>query len=147
MARLLAGSSSRTVVRLSGLRPLRSGTRPRFNPNKLLLDPYGKQIQGSIHWSDSHFGYKVGHKQEDLSFDRRDNAAGMPKNRVIDSAFTWGADAPPRIPWHKTLIYELHVKGFTMCHPDVPAHLRGTYAGLATAPSDRLSHPAGRDFD
>ena len=106
----------------------------RFNPNKLLLDPYGKQTLGTIHWSDSHFGYKVGHKQEDLSFDRRDNAAGMPKNRVIDSAFTWGTDAPPRIPWHKTLIYELHVKGFTMCHPDVPAHLRGTYAGLATAP-------------
>jgi isoamylase len=106
----------------------------RFNHHKLLLDPYGKQIQGSIRWSDAHFGYRLGHKQEDLSFDRRDDAAGMPKNRVIDSAFTWGADAPPRIPWHETLIYELHVKGFTMCHPDVPAHLRGTYAGLATAP-------------
>jgi len=106
----------------------------RFNHHKLLLDPYGKEIQGAIRWSDSHFGYRVGHKQEDLSFDRRDNAAGMPKNRVIDSAFTWGVDAPPKIPWHETLIYELHVKGFTMCHPDVPAHLRGTYAGLATAP-------------
>src|SRR5580693_2865006 len=106
----------------------------RFNHHKLLLDPYGKQIQGSIRWSDSHFGYRVGSKQEDLSFDRRDDAAGMPKNRVIDSAFTWGADAPPRIPWHETIIYELHVKGFTMCHPDVPAQLRGTYAGLATAP-------------
>src|ERR1700680_3048586 len=106
----------------------------RFNHHKLLLDPYGKQIQGAIRWSDAHFGYKVGSKQEDLSFDRRDNAAGMPKNRVIDSAFTWGADAPPRIPWHETVIYELHVKGFTMCHPDVPEHLRGTYAALATAP-------------
>jgi len=106
----------------------------RFNHHKLLLDPYGKQIQGGIRWSDAHFGYKVGSKQEDLSFDRRDNAAGMPKNRVIDSAFTWGADAPPRIPWHETVIYELHVKGFTKCHPDVPEHLRGTYAGLATAP-------------
>jgi isoamylase len=106
----------------------------RFNHHKLLLDPYGKQVQGSIRWSDAHFGYKVGSKQEDLSFDRRDNAAGMPKNRVIDSAFTWGADAPPRIPWHETVIYELHVKGFTMCHPDVPPYLRGTYAGLATAP-------------
>jgi len=106
----------------------------RFNHHKLLLDPYGKQIQGAIRWTDAHFGYKVGHKQEDLSFDRRDDAAGMPKNRVIDSAFTWGADAPPRIPWHDTLIYELHVKGFTMRHPDIPAHLRGTYAGLATAP-------------
>jgi isoamylase len=106
----------------------------RFNHHKLLLDPYGKQVQGSIRWSDAHFGYKVGSKQEDLSFDRRDDAAGMPKNRVIDSAFTWGADAPPRIPWHETVIYELHVKGFTMCHPDVPPYLRGTYAGLATAP-------------
>jgi isoamylase len=106
----------------------------RFNHHKLLLDPYGKQVQGAIRWSDSHFGYRVGHKQEDLSFDRRDDAAGMPKNRVIDSAFTWGTDKPPRIPWHETVIYELHVKGFTVCHPDVPAHLRGTYAGLATAP-------------
>jgi isoamylase len=106
----------------------------RFNHHKLLLDPYGKQLQGTLNWSDSHFGYRLGSKQEDLSFDRRDNAAGMPKNKVVDSAFTWGADAPPRIPWHETLIYELHVKGFTMCHPDVPARLRGTYAGLATAP-------------
>ena len=106
----------------------------RFNHHKLLLDPYGKQIQGRINWSDSHFGYRVGHKLEDLSFDRRDDAAGMPKNRVIDSAFTWGTDRAPRIPWHETVIYELHVKGFTQCHPDVPEHLRGTYAGLATAP-------------
>jgi isoamylase len=106
----------------------------RFNNNKLLLDPYGKQIQGAINWADSHFGYKLGHKNEDLSFDRRDDASGMPKNRVIDPAFTWGNDTRPRIPWHETLIYEIHVKGFTKSHPDVPAHLRGTYEGLATAP-------------
>ncbi len=106
----------------------------RFNHHKLLLDPYGKQVHGGIRWSDAHFGYRLGHKQEDLSFDRRDNAAGMPKNRVIDSAFTWGADTSPRIPWHETVIYEMHVKGFTACHPDVPQNLRGTYAGLATAP-------------
>jgi isoamylase len=106
----------------------------RFNHHKLLLDPYGKQVQGAIRWSDSHFGYKVGHKQEDLSFDRRDDAAGMPKNRVIDNAFTWGSDRAPCIPWHQTVIYELHVKGFTMCHPEVPPQLRGTYAGLASAP-------------
>ncbi len=106
----------------------------RFNHHKLLLDPYGKQVQGTIRWSDAHFGYRVGHRQEDLSFDRRDDAIGMPKNRVIDSAFTWESDAPPKIPWHDTLIYELHVKGFTMRHPDVPARLRGTYEGLATAP-------------
>ena len=106
----------------------------RFNHYKLLLDPYAKQISGTLHWSDAHFGYKIGHKNEDLSFDRRDSASGMPKNQVIDSAFTWGDDRPPRIPWHDTVIYELHVRGFTMRHPDVPATLRGTYAGLATAP-------------
>jgi len=106
----------------------------RFNPNKLLLDPYAKQILGTLRWSDAHFGYRIGHKLEDLSFDRRDSASGMPKCRVIDPAFTWGADRPPRIPWHQSVIYELHVKGFTMRHPEVPAPLRGTYAGLATAP-------------
>jgi len=115
----------------------------RFNHHKLLLDPYGKQVQGFIRWSDAHFAYKIGNKQEDLSFDRRDDAAAMPKNKVIDSAFTWGADAPPRIPWHDTVIYELHVKGFTMSHPDVPAHLRGTYHGSG----DRVPHPPGSDLD
>jgi isoamylase len=106
----------------------------RFNPNKLLLDPYAKQILGTLRWSDAHFGYRIGHRQEDLSFDRRDSASGMPKSRVIDPAFTWGTDRPPRIPWHESVIYELHVKGFTMRHPEVPPPLRGTYAGLATAP-------------
>ena len=106
----------------------------RFNHHKLLLDPYGKDIQGNLRWSDSHFGYRLGHKQDDLSFDRRDSALGMPKNKVIDSAFTWGDDRAPRTAWNDTVIYETHVKGFTMCHPDVPPSLRGTYAGLATAP-------------
>ncbi len=106
----------------------------RFNHHKLLLDPYAKQVQGSLQWSDAHFGYRVGHKGEDLSFDRRDSASGMPKCKVIDSAFTWGADRPPRIPWHESVIYELHVRGFSMRHPDVSANLRGTYAGLSTAP-------------
>ena len=64
----------------------------RFNHHKLLLDPSGKDIEGNLRWSDSHFGYRLGHKQEDLSFDRRDSASGMPKNKVIDSAFTWGDD-------------------------------------------------------
>jgi len=106
----------------------------RFNPAKLLLDPYAKSIVGAIKWSDALFGYRVGHKKEDLSFDRRDSAPGMPKCKVIDPAFTWADDRPPRIPWHQTIIYELHVKGFTQRHPDVPAHLRGTYAALATGP-------------
>ena len=106
----------------------------RFNPYKLLLDPYAKAIDGPLRWSDAHFGYRVGHYKADLSFDRRNDAAGMPKCRVIDPAFTWGDDRPPRTPWHETIIYELHVKGFTQRHPDVPPPLHGTYAGLTTAP-------------
>lgn len=106
----------------------------RFNPNKLLLDPYAKAIVGKLRWSDAHFGYKVGHRKEDLSFDRRDNAFGMPKCKVIDPAFTWGDDRPPRTPWHETVIYELHLKGFTELHPDISPHLRGTYGALATPP-------------
>ncbi len=106
----------------------------RFNPNKLLLDPYAKSILGDLKWSDAQFGYRIGHRREDDSFNSRDSAFGMPKCQVIDSAFTWGDDAPPGIPWHETIIYELHVRGFTIQHPDIPPNLRGTYAGLATAP-------------
>jgi len=106
----------------------------RFNPNKLLLDPYAKGIVGALRWSDAHFGYSVGHPEEDLSFDERDSAAGMPKCQVIDGAFSWGNDRPPRTPWHETIIHELHVKGFTKLNSAVPAPLRGTYAGLATLP-------------
>jgi glycogen operon protein len=106
----------------------------RFNPNKLLLDPYAKAIVGALRWSDALYGYRVGSAREDLSFDRRDSHPGMPKCMVVDTAFTWGEDRPPRTPWHDTVIYELHVKGFTMRHPDVPAHLRGTYAALGSAP-------------
>ena len=105
----------------------------RFNHHKLLLDPYAKQVQ-HLTWSDGHFGYRIGHKQADLSLDRRDNAAGMMKGVVIESAFSWEADRAPKIPWHKSVIYEVHVKGFTMRHPKVPQKLRGTYAGLSTAP-------------
>ena len=106
----------------------------RFNPNKLLLDPYAKGIVGELLWSDAHFGYRMGSDKEDLSFDRRDSAPGMPKCKVADPAFTWGKDRPPCIPKHELIIYELHVKGFTMLHPEVPEPLRGTYAGMSTAP-------------
>ncbi|MCX8087576.1 MAG: glycogen debranching protein GlgX [Rhodocyclaceae bacterium] len=106
----------------------------RFNPNKLLLDPYAKDIIGTVNWHDANFGYRVGHPSEDLSFDPRDSAPYMPKCRVADSAFSWGDDKPPRTPWHELVIYELHVRGFTLHHPEVPAPLRGTYAALATAP-------------
>ncbi len=115
--------------------PYRPGEGHRFNSHKLLIDPYARDIIGRLSWSDAHYGYRVGSKNEDLSYDRRDNAPGMPKCMVIDPAFTWGDDRPPHIAWHDTVIYELHVKGFTMQHPDIPPQLRGTYAGLATAPA------------
>jgi glycogen operon protein len=114
--------------------PYRPEEGHRFNPHKLLVEPYARHLSGTLRWSDAHFGYRVGHAREDLSFDRRDDAAGMPKCRVIDPAFTWGEERPPRVPWHDTVIYELHVRGFTMRHPDVPPALRGTYAGLACGP-------------
>src|ERR1700744_5821665 len=106
----------------------------RFNANKLLIEPYAKHLQGNLVWSDAHFGYRVGHSKTDLSFDRRDSAPGTPKCRVIDPAFTWGDDRPPKVPWHDTVIYEAHVRGLTLLHQEVPEQLRGTYAGLATAP-------------
>ena len=103
----------------------------RFNHHKLLLDPYAKRIVGAVRWSDSQFGYRVGSRREDLSFDTRDSAPGMPKCQVIDPAFTWGDDRRPNIELRDSVIYELHVKGFTKLHPLVPPQLRGTYAGLA----------------
>ncbi len=113
--------------------PYRPEAGHRFNPNKLLLDPYARNIVGAIRWSDALFGYTIGHKRGDLSFDRRDSAGGMPKCKVIDPAFTWGEDRSPDIPWNEMVIYELHVKGLTMLNPEVPPALRGTYAGIASA--------------
>jgi isoamylase len=106
----------------------------RFNPNKILLDPYAKAIARNTRWADELFGYKVGDPKADLSFDERDSAEFAPLARVVDTAFVWGDDKPPQVPSHKTLIYELHVKGFTKLHPEVPEELRGTYAALGTEP-------------
>ncbi len=106
----------------------------RFNGNKLLLDPYARNIVGGIRWHDALFGYRIGHSQDDLSFDRRDSAPYLPRCKVVETGFTWGDDRPPNVPWHETVIYELHVRGFTRQHPEVPPALRGTYAGLACAP-------------
>src|SRR5687768_9934286 len=105
----------------------------RFNGNKLLLDPYAKATTGRIEWPDAMFGYRVGSDAEDrdTQFDDRDNAVGMPKAVVIESAFSWGDDKPPRTEWADTLIYEAHVKGMTKLHPAIAPDLRGTYAGLA----------------
>ena len=104
----------------------------RFNPSKLLLDPYAKAIGRSLRWDDAVFGYRLGDEAADLARDDRDSGPFAPLGQVIDTAFTWGDDRPPRTPWHKTLIYETHVRGFTKRHPDVPEKLRGTYAGLAS---------------
>ena len=104
----------------------------RFNPYKVVIDPYAKSVGRPIQWDDANFGYRIGDPAADLSFDTRDNAAFAPLAAVIDPAFTWGDDRPPRTPWHKTVIYEMHLKGFTRLHPDIPAPLRGTYEALTT---------------
>jgi isoamylase len=106
----------------------------RFNPAKLLLDPYARAITGTIRWSDALSGHVIGHPEQDLVPDPRDSAGGLPKCMVVEPAFTWADDRPPRTPWADTVIYECHVKGMTMRHPDVPGPLRGTYLGLASEP-------------
>ena len=103
----------------------------RFNPNKLLIDPYAKALHGELRWHDAHFGYRVGSPRADMTLDRRDSAFVMPKCVVIDTAVTWGDDRPPRRAWSETIIYEAHVKGMTAARGDLPEHLRGTFAGLA----------------
>ena len=107
----------------------------RFNANKLLLDPYAKDFVGELQWNDALYGYTVGHADGDLSFDERNSAPYLPKCRVLEPAFTWGNDRAPAIPWHDMVVYEMHVKGFSMRHPEVPEPLRGSYAALASAPA------------
>ena len=102
----------------------------RYNPNKLLIDPYAKAIAGTIDWSDALFGYKIGDPAEDLSFSEIDSAPYLPKCAVVDQNFDWEGDKPIQLPYHRSIIYETHVKGFTMLHPDIPENIRGTYAGL-----------------
>ena len=104
----------------------------RFNDSKLLLDPYAKSIAGQINWSDEMFGYVVGDQTEDLARDSRDNAWAMPKSVVIDAGFNWGDDKRPNKPLSESVIYEVHVKGFTKLFPEIPERLRGTYGGLAS---------------
>jgi glycogen operon protein len=110
----------------------------RFSPAKLLIDPYARALAGELQWRDEVFGYRVGDASEDLARDDRDSAPFVPRSVVIDPSFEWEGDQAPRIPWHRSIVYELHVKGFTGRHPNVPAELRGTYAGLAAPAS--LAH-------
>ncbi len=104
----------------------------RFNHNKLLIDPYAKALSGQLQWNDVVFGYRVGGPREDLGFDRRDSARFVPKCRVVETAFTWSNDRRPRVPWEETIIYEMHVRGFTIMHPEVEPEHRGNFTALAT---------------
>ncbi|MFL1874511.1 glycogen debranching protein GlgX [Hansschlegelia beijingensis] len=106
----------------------------RFNPHKLLLDPYAKQIAGEVRWSDALYGYRLHSPRADLTMDRRDSAPAMPKAVVTDDVFNWGDDRPPNTPWSDTVIYEAHVRGLTMLRQDIRAHERGTFAALASPP-------------
>jgi glycogen operon protein len=103
----------------------------RFNPNKLLIDPYAKSISGTINWHDALFAYEVGNQELDLSFSNADSAPFIPKSVVVDPGFDWEGDALLKTPFHNTIIYEAHVKGLTMLHPEIPEEIRGTYAGIA----------------
>ena len=107
----------------------------RFNHHKLLLDPYAKRFHGTLRWTDANFGYRIGAPRGDLSFDRRDNAAAMPKCVVVDPAFSWGDDRLLRHHWTNTIIYEMHVRGFTMENPKITPDVRGTFAALASPPA------------
>jgi glycogen operon protein len=110
----------------------------RFNPAKLMIDPYAKALAGSLNWDAPVFSYKLGDPAEDLSCDSRDDAWGVPKSVVTTSHFDWENDRPPLTPLHDSVLYEVHVKGFTAQHPDIPPELRGTYAGLG--------HPVSIDY-
>ncbi|RAW00926.1 glycogen debranching protein GlgX [Pseudochryseolinea flava] len=103
----------------------------RFNPTKLLIDPYAKAIAGTIDWNDSLFGYKIPDDEQDLSYSEIDSAAFIPKSVVVDPSFDWGDDKPLDIPYHKSIIYEAHVKGLTKLNNNIPEEIRGTYAGIA----------------
>ena len=106
----------------------------RFNPNKVVLDPYAKALGRPIKWDNALFAYEIGHSDLDLSFSETDSAAYAPLGLVTEDAFSWGDDRPPRVPWEDTIIYETHVKGVSKLHPEVPEELRGTYLGLASEP-------------
>ncbi|HLP91743.1 MAG TPA: glycogen debranching protein GlgX [Nostocaceae cyanobacterium] len=123
------GTGQKYGFRVHG--PWESEAGHRFNPNKLLIDPYAKAIDGEIEHNSEIFAYSWSSPDEDLSFSELDNAHVIPKSIVVDQSFDWGDDKLLQTPWHETVIYETHVKGFTQLYPDIPEKLRGTYAGLA----------------
>ncbi|MDQ4057727.1 MAG: glycogen debranching protein GlgX [Actinomycetota bacterium] len=127
------GPGQRYGYRMDG--PFEPPAGHRFNRNKLLLDPYAKSIDGHVDWSEEVFGYPFDAEGEDLARNDADSAARVPRSVVIDPTFDWHDDRPLQTPWHKTVIYETHVKGFTHTNPGIPSEIRGTYAGLAHAAS------------
>jgi len=103
----------------------------RFNPHKLLLDPYARELAGDIEWNEAHFAYELLHEDKDLTYDTRDSAPFMPKCRVINpDEFDWQDNNRPNVSWPETVVYEAHVKGFTQLNPAIPEELRGTYEGM-----------------
>jgi isoamylase len=114
--------------------PYRPRDGHRFNPNKVLLDPYARAVGRPVKWHDSLFGYRIGDAKEDLSFSDEDSAPYAALGAVVQSSFDWGGEKHPAIPWRDTVIYETHVKGISKSHPDVPEEIRGTYSGLASEP-------------
>jgi isoamylase len=124
------GPGQRYGFRVHGPYDPRRGLR--YNPAKLLLDPYARAIEGVVDWDDAVFGYRVG--GDDLVRDDRDSAPHVPRSVVIHDGFPWGDDRHPAVPWADTVIYEAHVRGFTMRHPGVPEHQRGSYAAMGSPP-------------
>ncbi|MPZ73389.1 MAG: glycogen debranching protein GlgX [Nitriliruptorales bacterium] len=122
------GPGQRYGYRLHG--PYEPSNGLRFNPAKLLIDPYAKAIDGEVQWDPSVFAYQLG--EDDLTINNDDSAPRIPKSIVVNPFFDWGDERPPRTPWHETVIYETHVRGISMLHPEVEPELRGTYAGLSS---------------
>ena len=122
------GPGQRYGYRVHG--PYEPSRGHRFNPAKLLIDPYAKSIEGRVDWHESVFGYDL--DADDAVIGETDSAPHVPKGLVTNPFFDWGDDRHPRTPWYETVIYETHVRGLTMQHPEVPPELRGTYAGLAS---------------
>jgi glycogen operon protein len=126
----LPGAAPGLVYGFRAYGPWRPERGHRFNPNKLLLDPYAKAHVGALHWDPSLFGYTL-ESEDDLTFDERDSAPFMPKCQVVDQTFNWTHPTRIRVPWDRTIVYETHVRGYTKRHPGVPEAMRGTFDGLA----------------
>jgi isoamylase len=133
------GPGHRYGFRVHG--PYEPGRGLRFNPAKLLLDPYARAIEGVVDWNDTVFGYRVG--GDDLLLDDRDSAPHVPRSVVVHDGFPWGEDRHPNVPWADTVIYEAHVRGFTMRHPEIPERQRGSYAAMGSPPVTDHLHQLG----